>query len=323
MPDAILRQHDANSLDYTPAVALAAGEVFQIGDGRAAYTAVGIAAGALGAARVAGLVKLTKASGFAALKGGRAYWDHSANAVSFKKVNDRDFYLGRFAEDGLVAGTDTECSVILNVDPPYDIDILRDGFASVPTGTQAAGGFGYPKKLGGATLIELTATSEAQCIDLLSVDRFAIGANAIIEAILRIPVNGSGAAVDFNIGVASGTSTTDADAIAESVFFHIDGGSLDILAESDDSTTEVNATDTTVDATAGAAVANRFEFWIDMRDPADIQLYINGVNVLPATVFTLAAATGPLGLLAHLEKTNGTTTGQFVVDALRARFMEQ
>jgi hypothetical protein len=198
--------------------------------------------------------------------------------------------------------------VNLNVDPAYDIDIHTSPFLAVPTGTQAVGAFGFPKVLGGAQSIELTATSEAQCIDLLSVDRFAVGANPIVEAEIRIPSNGSTSAVDFNIGIANGTSTTDADAITESVFFHIDGGSLNILAESDDGTTEVAATDTTVDITAGSAVANRVEFWIDMRNPADIQLYVDGVNVLPSSVFTLAAATGPVGLLAHVEKTSGTAT---------------
>ena len=125
---------------------------------------------------------------------------------------------------------------------------------------------------------------------------------------MRLGANGSTSDVDINIGVANATHATDADSITESVFFHIDGGSLNILAESDDGTTEVAATDTTVDITAGSAVANRVEFWIDMRNPADIQLYVDGVNVLPSSVFTLAAATGPVGLLAHVEKTSGTAT---------------
>lgn len=307
----------------TADAAIASGEVHQLADGRAAVF-TGLNAAASGDRTnwtTTGQFTLTKTASMVFLDGGRVYWDHSANAAHYKKVNDRDFYVGRAVGDA--SSSATTLVVNLNVDPPYDIDALRDGGLSVPTGTQAVGAFGFPKALGGARLLELTATNEAQCIDLLTVDRFALGANAIVEAIIRIPVNGSGAAVDFNIGVANGTSTTDADAITESVFFHIDGDALNILAESDDGTTEVNATDTTVDATAGAAVANRFEFWIDMRDPSDIQLYINAANVLPATVFTLAAATGPLGLLAHLEKTSGTTTGQFVIDRLCARFAQQ
>jgi hypothetical protein len=158
---------------------------------------------------------------------------------------------------------------------------------------------------------------------MLSVNRFALSANAIVEATVRIPANGSTSAVDFNIGVANATSTTDADAIAESVFFHIDGGALDIFAESDDGTTEVAATDTTVNATEGSAVANRLEFWIDLRNPASVALYIDGVRVLSGTTFNISAATGPLGLLAHLEKTSSTATGRVVIDQFVARFSEQ
>ena len=123
--------------------------------------------------------------------------------------------------------------------------------------------------------------------------------------------------------MANGTSTTDADAVTEHVLFHVDGGALDILAQSKDGTTTVTATDTTIDITAGSAVANRFEFWIDARDPADIQLYINGVNVLPASVFKLDAGTGPIGLLAHLEKTSGTATaGPVYIDRATLRTMD-
>ena len=70
-------------------------------------------------------------------------------------------------------------------------------------------------------------------------------------------------------------------------------------------------------------MANRQEIWMDISDPADVQIYVNGSLVLGSTVFTLAAATGPLGLLAHLEKTTGTTTGQFVIDRFTARYSEQ
>jgi hypothetical protein len=35
-------------------------------------------------------------------------------------------------------------------------------------------------------------------------------------------------------------------------------------------------------------------------------VYINGVNALPASVFKLNAATGPMKPVAHLEKTAAT-----------------
>jgi hypothetical protein len=305
------------------ATTVTAYELWQTPTGRAGVldSPVSKASGDYFDQRTDGQWTATKTTGFSGLKGGRAYWDYSANAVYYKKSNDRDFYIGRFAEDA--ASATNACVIDLNADPAYDIDFLRDGFLSVPTGTLAFGGFGLPKVYGGARLFELTATNEAQCIDYLSVDRFAVGANAIAEFILRIPTNGTTSAVDFNIGIGNGTSTTDADAVTEHVLFHIDGASTAINAQSKDTSTTVAATDTTTTFTAGSAVANRVELWIDTRDVTSTVIYVNGSRVLSGTTFPLTAATGPLGLLIHLEKTSSTATGQFIIEAARARYAEQ
>jgi len=318
---------DGEVLDFTPAVALSAGDALQISDGRAAVATSAIAANTQGAVTVCGVFSFTKTSGVVLLDGGRAYWDYSANAVTYKKVNDRDFYLGRVVGDA--TSSSTTCYVNLNVDPKPTIDMLRDGALSVATGTAAAGGFGLPVNYGGSAALSLTATNEAQCVDMLSVDRVALNANPIAEFVVRLAGIGSTNAVDLSIGLANGTSTTDADAITESVFFHYDGhaSDLSILAESDDGTTEVNATDTTIDFPAvGSAVANRMEFWLDGRDPSNVKYYINGAEVLAATsnLGNIAAATGPLGLLVHVEKASGTATfGPLYIDRAELRIMEQ
>lgn len=308
------------------AAAAQSGEVRQLADGRAGVL-LGLNAATSNETRTYktnGIFTLTKATGVVLLDGGRAYWDHSANSITFRKVNDRDFYVGRVVGDA--ASTDTEVAVNINVDPAYDIDLLNGdgGYLSVATGTAAAGGFGLPTRFGKSIGLSLTATSEAQCVDALSVDRVAVSSNPIAEFVVRLGANGSTSAVDINFGLANGTSTTDADAIAESVFFHIDGGALDLFAESDDGTTEVAATDTTVNVTAGSAVANRFECWIDARDPASVKLYVDGVRVLSSSTFVLTAASGPLGLLAHVEKTTGTATaGPVLFDRACLRIAEQ
>ena len=307
----------------TAAAAVSPADVWQMGDGRAAVyqpTLGAVSGDRIGLTSI-GQFTMPKTASVVLLDGQRAYWDYSALSVTFRKVNDRDFYLGRIVGD--CASADTTCVVNLNVDPKYDIDLQSDAFLSVPTGTQAVGAFGFPKILGGAQSVELTATNEAQCIDLLSVNRVAIVSNPIFEAEIRIPVNGSTSDVDFNIGLADGTSTTDADAIATSCFFHIDGGALDIFAESDDGTTEVAATDTTVNATAGSAVANRIHLMIDARNPADVQMYIDGVLVLGSSVFVLTAGAAALGILVHLEKVSGTATGRFVIDRATVRIGKQ
>lgn len=271
--------------------------------------------------RTADTVSVPKATGFSALKGGRAYWDHSANNATFKKVNDRDFYVGRWADD--YSSADNQAEILLNIDPPYDIDLTRDACLSTLVGTAAAGGLSYPVQLGGSLIFELTATNEAQKVDLLSVDGFDPAANAIIEGAFRVLSDGAGTAVDVSLGIANATHASDADSITEAMFIHLDANDTDILAESDDGTTEVNATDTTVDYTEGGTLSERVEFWMDLRDPADIALYINGAQVLTGTTFALDNATGPLFLLAHVEKSASTDTYKLAVDWLRARFAEQ
>lgn len=305
--------------------AMISGELHQLKDGRAGFKK-GLAAAASGDAvayQTTGQVVLPKTASIVLLDGGRAYWDRSASAVHFKKVNDRDFYLGRIVGDA--ASADTTCTVNLNVDPQYDLDIMRQPVLSALAGTAAAGGFGYPVRLGDCHILELTATNEAQKVDLLSVDGFAIGANAIIEGQFRVISDGASTAVDFNIGVANGTHATDADAITESCFLHLDENVTTILAQStgSGSETDIAAVTTTKTYTEGSTVACRKEFWIDMRSEADIQIYIDGVLVLGSTVFDLSSSTGPLFLLAHVEKTSSTDTYKVAIDALRARFAEQ
>lgn len=330
MPDArLVREWDAELI--TLAASISVGEIWQLGSGKAGYflgipngsgyAPVAGSSGDRGLFQTADKVTVTKATGVEFLNGGRVYWDHSANNATYKKANDRDFYIGRAV--GAAASSDATLLVDLNTDPPYDIDLGRDPFLSTLVGTAAAGGFGYPIRLGGCSVLELTATSEAQKVDLLSVDGFAKSANAIVEGAFRIISDGSNATQDFNIGIANGTHASDADSITESLFIHVDGNSTNLSVESDDGTTEVAATDSTADYTEGSTISSRVEFWFDLANPADTQVYLNGANVLPGSTFNVDASVGPWYLLAHLEKTSSTDTYKVAIDWLRVRFMEQ
>lgn len=324
MSDATLvrGQHD---MRLVAANAVAAGECWQIADGRAAVYAGqnAAASGDRTAFTTTGQFTMPRTASIVTLDGGRAYWDASASLVHFKKVNDRDFYLGRFIGDS--ASADTTCVVNLNVDPRYDIEVNRDPCLSVTAGTAAAGGFGFPIQKGGAETILITSTNEAQKCDLMSVDGWAPGtANAIVEFAFRV-ISGSaaGTVVDVSLGIANGTNATDADAITEHCFIHMDAGSTKINAQSKDGTTTVTSTDTTLTVTAGSALASRVEVWMDTRIPGDVQIYVNGVLVLGSTVFDLSHATGPEFLLFHVEKTSSTDTYEIALDWMRARFAEQ
>src|SRR3990167_11215870 len=101
---------------------ISSGQVIQLPDGRAAFYE-GLNATSSGddvPFSTSGKVTLPKTTSMVLLAGGRAYWDHSANAVHYKKTNDRDFYIGRVATDA--SSSDANCDVYLNSDPPYDID---------------------------------------------------------------------------------------------------------------------------------------------------------------------------------------------------------
>ncbi|MCK6465818.1 MAG: DDE-type integrase/transposase/recombinase, partial [Phycisphaerae bacterium] len=95
---------------------------------------------------------------------------------------------------------------------------------------------------------------------------------------------------------------------------HLDGTALDIKVHSDDGTTDVAPVDSTIDAVDDTF----FELWIDCRNPADVQVYVNGVDAVPAgTTLTLAAATNALKAIAHMEKTNDDTVADLRIHEQR------
>ncbi len=320
MSDAILYQDDLDVEDYTAVAAITGGQIVQLSDGSAGVIPTGLDAAVAGAARKTGIFTVTKAADLVWVDGQEIWWDHSANAAVLLPANDKDFYLGAAYGDATAAATTAK--VRLNVKPKYLIDLQTGAFQTLIVKTVVGSTtVEVPdvKQRGGSSSMLFGTTAEAQKVDLLSSRAFAVGSHWVVDGIVNIITNGDAAAADFNIGVANGTHASDADAITESCFIHIDGASTNIYAESDDGTTEVAATDTTVDFSAGTP----FHFLIDGRNTADIQIYINGVLMLGSTVFKLDAATGPLKLLAHLEKSADDSPGTFNIDQLRVRIANE
>ena len=305
----------ANAVDITAPAALSAGQVLQLADGRAAFVAglTGAASGDRAALITAGKVTIAKTASIVILDGGEVMWDHSANSATIPVyTTDKDFYVGRAIGDAASAAT----TMLVELNAPRDsayITLQKSAFANARVYTA-----GFPRggMQGGGYYAGFSATAEAQKEDLLSIQSFAIASNWILEAVVNVLTAADADVVDVNVGVANATHASDADAITESVFVHLDSnGSTNILAESDDGTTEVNATDTTADWAAGTP----FHIQIDGRTPADIQVYINGVNVLPATVFTLGAGTGPLKALFHVEKSANDSLFDVLLQKLEVR----
>ncbi len=324
MAEAILRQDDDDVLDLTAAAAYTGGEVIQLADGRAAVVPVDLASGEKGAARTKGIFKVAKTADIVFTDGQPVYWDHSVNSATFAPASDRDFFLGVTTDD--VAGSATTLDVNLNVRPRYKIDLTRgdleDEFLTVIVKTVVGSTtveVPHIRRFGGTHALIFGATAEAQKLDLLSQQGFAVGSNWIVEGGFNIIDDGDAAAIDFNIGVANATHASDFNSITERCALHTDANVLDILAWSTDGTTTVALTDTTTNY----ALATPVHFVIDGRNPADIQIYINGILQLGSTVFKLDAATGPLKLIAHLEKTADDETADYRINYLRVRTMQQ
>lgn len=306
----------------TVAAAASAGELRQGPDGRAYYLK-GSNGAALGDANIKfvddGQVTVTKTAGIVILDGGRVYWDRSARAAHYKQVDDADFYAGVAVGDA--ASADTTMTLKLNVEQSRKVDLFRDPTATTIVGTQALGGLAIEVR-GGSRNFKLDATSEAQKLDILSKDGFGIGSNPIVEFAFNVLNDGAGSNTDVSIGVGNTSHATDASSITRRMFVHLDGNSVNISAESSDGTTTVAITDTTIDYTEGVGNANRVECWMDFRNPADVQLYVNGALVLGSTVFGMSLAT-TLYLLAHVEKTSSADVYEIDGEWMYVRTAEQ
>lgn len=312
---------DDEVTEITAAAALASGQVIQLADGRAGFvagTGAGVAAGDLAGVQTEGHITVAKTTSMVILDGGRVYWDHSANKAHYKTANDRDFYLGTAVGDAASAAT--TMVVNLNAKPVYAIDLAGGPTLSQSNWvTEATNGLGVTLLPGGGAQVAFDAVTEAAQAALYSARTLPIASNPILEARVAIFDKGDNAALDVDIGLANGSHATDFEAVTEFVAVHIDGNTLDLDAHSDDGTTDVAPTDTTVNLVDDTFV----EVWIDCRNPADVQIYVDGALVLGSTVFDLSAATGPIFPIVHMEKTSDDTPADFRVDFLRVRTAEQ
>lgn len=301
-------------VDFAAPAALVNGQVLQLPDGRAGVVSgagAGVASGDIAGALVQGIIRFAKTASIVILAGQEVWWDISENKAIHSSVGG-DFPIGVAVTAATAAATTVDVS--LNTTPDVAISLQRGGWDI----GQTLGGFdeGLGVTEEASTIkVAFDAVAEAALGAVLSEGSVAIGNNPIFEAVVNIVGNGDAAALDINIGLANASHATDGDSITESVFFHVNGNSLLIYAESDDTVTEVGATDTTVVYVEGTP----FFVQIDASDLADVQLYINGVNVLPATTFVLTDATGPLKALLHVEKSSDDTICDVRVESMHLR----
>jgi len=174
----------------------------------------------------------------------------------------------------------------------------------------------------GVLKFSFDAVAEAATAALYMVNApLDIDQNPIVDFRLAVYDIGDDAALDINFGLANDTHATDADAITESAFFHLDGGDLSLCCECDDGSNETAATDTLVDLVDDIF----YDFRIDVTDKSDIKFFYRAVGattwtrLLPDTTFSMAAATGALTPIVHVEKENNDTTADVRLDKVRIR----
>lgn len=322
MVDAYLYQEGDSVVDYTAVADIVGGQVVSLPDGRAAVVPTDIdqSENPLGSASTEGIYIVTKTTSQVWIDGAPIWWDHSANSATCVPplvTGDKDFFLGCAIGD--VAAATTTGKVSLNTEPRYIIDMHVDGG---DTAVVLTAGTPYIYSRGGTLEAGFSATAEAQKLDWLSKRSFPLTSNWVLEAVVEVVTNADADVADLSIGVANATHASDADSITESAFFHFDmGADLNIDAESDDGTTEVGATDTTIDWAVGTPV----HLVLDGRDHTNVKYYINGAEVLAATanLGDIQLATGPLKALFHLEKSSNDSPGVVQLDMLRVRIANE
>ena len=295
MPEALMAYEALDKVNYTaPTVAKSAGEVVQLADGRAGVITMDIAAAGVGSAYVAGIFTVAKTTSMVVLEGQRLYWDSANSKVKYTG----DFLVGVAAADATAAATTVD--VHLNVDITPLISLTKGVWTK--TETLGTGVTLYPPQ---EYRLQMDAVAEASTQALYAVDTVACALGPIMEAWIAVYDIGDDAALDICIGLANGTHATDFDAVTEYVIAHLDGTDLSVLVESEDGTTTVAPTDSTVDLVDDTKAFLQ----IDTRNLADIKIYLNGVDLgaLAAVTLNLAAATGPVLPIFHVEKTNNDT----------------
>ena len=134
-----------------------------------------------------------------------------------------------------------------------------------------------------------------------------------------VAANTGAAAVDIDFGLGTAlTTNSEADVdhvdMAQLAGFHIDAASENILAQSDNATTDVAAVDTTIDNDSSTDVPKKFK--IIVRPAGTVEFWIAGVRVLSTTAFAVLS-TANLAPFVNVEKTADAATCTVTVRNLR------
>lgn len=303
-------KYEGAALPRTAVAAITAGDVVQVADGRAGVIPSAASAGELTNPAVKGVFKILKTANIVLLAGGRAYFDVSAGTATYRAESGTgDFYLGTVVADA--AAADTYVLVALNEQQNNTISLHGDHNGWI---SESALGLGVTVLPGGGLKLEFDAVAEVAQAAAYSNNSVLITSKPIMEFKAAVFGIGDNAALDIDIGLATGSHASDFQSVTEFAAVHLDGNDLSVLLHSDDGTTDTAPVDSTLNLTDDTYA----EFWIDARDLSDVKFYMNGVDIgaLAATTFDISAATGAVKPVIMIEKTSDDTVADVrLVDA--------
>lgn len=158
---------------------------------------------------------------------------------------------------------------------------------------------------GGAAVLTLAATSEAEIVTLYQNDVLPYDVRLIDKVAFTAAVSGVDSVTTIVFGVASAQNDTP-DSVSVNAWFRIDGSAStsNLLVETDDNVTDDddNATGTTLGSTLKKCVID-FSGGI-----GDVRFFVDG-QVVPGTFSMAGLAAGQnVQLFAQLQKASGTGT---------------
>ncbi len=266
---------------------------------------------------------------FATDSGACALYGHPDALIGFvvkKHPDTTNFAYIRLRKEGEVA---TEGCVDTRWE--HGMDVEPTGEASSTTYNNGHGGLRAVSVLGlgvlletaddiGALKLHLDNTVEASNATVETAHYADLTDGAItLEAELHVHALG-GATVDVDWGIASLLDATvradmDDGTLTSHARFHLDGDAADILAESDNNTTDTGAIDTTSDNVTTDLTGYK-KFKVIARTDGTVEFYIDGARVLSTTDFAVLATDDYVGFV-NLEKSGGAVAAEVRIKRFR------
>ena len=172
----------------------------------------------------------------------------------------------------------------------------------------------------GGITCQFDATAEIALASIRTTDdRLPVDKGVTFEVDLVVSDKGDDGALDIDFGFGTAlTTNSEADIdhtdMVQLAAFHMDGNSDNILAQSDDATTDVAAVDTTVDNDSATDVSKKFK--IIGRPSGAVEFWIAGARVLSTTTFALLS-TALVAAFINMEKTSNDTVAVLTFKNLR------